>query len=67
MDIGAISSALTAVKSYGAYPTGSLAQVASVKMLDNAMEPTEALNAQMIKMMEQSVKPNLGGIIDFRV
>ena len=67
MNIGALSSALSAVNTYGTYSTGSLAQVASVKMLDKAMENTEALNAQMIKMMEQSVNPNLGGNIDISV
>lgn len=67
MDIGAVSSALSAVNSYGLYSTGSLAQVASVKMLDKAMESSEAVNAAMIKMMEQSVMPNLGGNIDISI
>lgn len=67
MDIAAVSSALSVVQSYGAYSTGSLAQVASIKMLDNTMEMNEALNAQLISMMEQSVNPNLGGNIDIRV
>lgn len=67
MDIGAISSALSAVNSYGVSSIGTVAQAASVKMLDNAMESTEAVNAQMIKMMEQSVMPNVGGNIDISV
>ena len=67
MDIAAVSSALSAVQSYGSYATGSLAQVASIKMLDNTMEMSEAMNAQLISMMEQSVNPNLGGNIDIRV
>lgn len=67
MEIGAVSSALSAVSSYGMSSMGSIAQVTSVKMLDNAMEMSEAVNAQMIKMMEQSVMPNLGGNIDISV
>jgi hypothetical protein len=67
MDIAAVSSALSAVQSYGAYSTGSVPQAASVKMLDNAMEISEAMNAQLISMMEQSVNPNLGGNIDIRI
>lgn len=67
MEISAVSSALSAVQSYGAYSTGSVAQVASVKMLDNAMELSETMNSQLISMMEQSVNPNLGGNIDIRI
>ena len=67
MDIAAVSSALSAVQSYGAYPTGSLAQAVSIKMLDNTMELNESMNAQLVSMMEQSVNPNLGGNIDIRV
>lgn len=67
MDIAAVSSALSAVQSYGAYSTGSIAQVASIKMLDNAMEMNEAMNSQLIGMMEQSVNPNVGNNIDIRI
>ncbi len=67
MDIAAVSSALMAVQSYGPYASGSLAQAVSVKMLDNAMEMNETINAQLVSMMEQSVNPNLGGNIDIRV
>ena len=67
MDIAAVSSALNVVQSYGPTSTGSLAQVASIKMLDNAMEINESMNAQLISMMEQSVNPNLGANIDIRV
>lgn len=67
MDIAAVSSALSAVQSYGSYSTGSLAQVASIKMLDNAMEMNEAMNSQLISMMEQSVTPNVGSNIDIRI
>ena len=67
MDIAAISSALSAVQSYGSFSTGSLAQAVSIKMLDNTMEMSEAMNAQLVSMMEQSVNPNVGGNIDIRV
>ena len=67
MDIASVSSALSAVQSYGPYATGSVAQAVSVEMLDQAMEMNEAMNSQMISMMEQSVNPNLGGNIDIRV
>lgn len=67
MDIAAVSSALSAVGSYGISSIGSVPQAVSVEMLDNAMETNEAMSSQMIKMMEQSVTPNLGGNIDIRV
>ena len=67
MDIAAVSSALSAVQSYGAFSTGSLSQAVSVKMLDNVMELNETMNSQMVSMMEQSVNPNVGGNIDIRV
>lgn len=67
MDIAAVSSALSAVNSYGISSIGSVPQVASMQMLDKAMETNEAVSASMIKMMEQSVMPNLGGNIDIRV
>lgn len=67
MDIAAVSSALSVLQSYGSAPTGSLAQAVSIKMLDTTMEMSEAMNAQLVSMMEQSVNPNLGGNIDIRI
>lgn len=67
MDIAAVSSALSAVSSYGIESMGSVSQMVSVEMLDNAMEANETMSSQMIKMMEQSVMPNLGANIDIRV
>ena len=67
MDIAAVSSALSAVQSYGAYASNSLPHAVSLKMLDNTMELSESMNAQLISMMEQSVNPNLGSNIDIRV
>ena len=55
MDIAAVSSALSAVSSYGITSIGSVPQAVSVEMLDNAMEANEAMSSEMIKMMERSV------------
>lgn len=67
MEIAAVSSALSAVSAYGPYSTGSLAQAVSIEMLDQTMEMNEAMNSQLISLMEQSVNPNLGGNIDIRI
>lgn len=67
MNIASVSSALSAVQSYGTASVTSVPQAASIKMLDKTMEMSEAMNAQLISMMEQSVNPNLGGNIDIRV
>ena len=70
MDIANVSSALSAVSSYniGTSPSPvSLPEVVSVAMLDMTMELNEQLNAQMMKMMEQSVNPHLGANIDIRI
>ena len=44
-----------------------LMQQVGVKMLDNAMEVQKEQNDSMIKMMEQSVQPNLGANFDVSV
>lgn len=67
MEISAVSSALSAVSSYGPSSMGSVAQAVSVEMLDQAMELSEAVNSQLISLMEQSVTPHLGGNIDIRL
>ena len=67
MDIAAVSSALSAVGSYGISSIGSVPQVASMEMLGKAMETNETMGAQMIKMMEQSVTPHLGQHFDMTV
>ncbi len=41
--------------------------VIDTKMLSNALDMAEESGAAMIKMMEQSVNPNLGQNIDLRV
>ena len=67
MEISSVSSALSAVSSYGTASIGSVAQAVSVEMLDQAMELSEAVNSQLISLMEQSVTPHLGGNIDIRL
>lgn len=67
MDIAAVSSALSAVNSYAPTSMGSVAQTVSVEMLDQAMDLSEAMNSQLITLMEQSVTPHLGANVDFRI
>lgn len=70
MDIANVSSALSTVSSYNigtSVSSVSLPEVVSVAVLDMTMELNEQLNAQMMKMMEQSVTPHLGGNIDVRI
>jgi len=67
MEIAAVSSALSAVSSYAPSQMGSVSQAVSVEMLDQAMDMNEAMNTQLISLMEQSVNPHLGGNIDIRL
>ena len=64
MDITNVSSALSAVNTAS---IGSLAQTVSIKMLDQTMELSEAMNHQLVSLMEQSVTPHLGGNLDILV
>lgn len=64
MDITNVSSALSAVSEYS---SGSPTSAVSVKMLDNALDMNEALNQDMIRMMELSVNPNVGSNFDMSV
>jgi len=67
MEIAAVSSALSALSAYGPFATGTLGEAISIKMLDQTMEMSEAMNAQLVQAMEQSVTPNLGANIDVRI
>lgn len=67
MEIAAVSSALSAVNTYAPSSIGSVAQTVSVEMLDQTMEMNEAMNSQLISLMENSVTPHIGGNIDLRV
>ena len=55
MDIAALSMNLSQMK---------VAQEASMSVMKMAMETAESDAAEMIKMMEQSVVPNVGSNID---
>lgn len=67
MEIASVSSALSALSAYGPFATGTLGEAISIKMLDQTMEMSEAMNAQLVQAMEQSVTPNLGANIDIRI
>ena len=41
-----------------------LMQQVGIKMLDKTMEMADTMNQSMVKMMENSVAPHLGGNID---
>jgi hypothetical protein len=62
MDIMNVSSALSAVQLSDS--TSSLTGSVSMKMLDNALDMNQTMNDSMVKMMENSVTPYLGGNID---
>ena len=67
MDLVNVSSALSTLSAYDASSSvsqGSLAYAVGTAVLDNQLEMNEELNASMIRMMEQSVTPHLGGNID---
>jgi len=58
MDIGALSTALS---------QSSLKQAVGISVLKMAKEQTVTEGQALVKMMEQSVNPNLGGNIDIKV
>lgn len=64
MEIGAINSALSAVTTS---KTGTVAAETSMAMLDKSLELNEAMNQSMIKMMENSVTPAIGGNFDMLI
>ena len=56
-----------AVSSLNSTTPGSLSETVGVKMLAEQMDMAEVQGAAMVKMMEQSVTPELGGNIDVSV
>lgn len=58
MDIGALSTALS---------QSSLKQAVGISVLKMAKEQTVTEGQALVKMMEQSINPNLGGNIDIKV
>lgn len=65
MDLMNVNSALSAAQSYSS--VNSVSSAVSVKMLDKALDMNESLNDSMLKMMENSVTPYLGGNFDMSV
>ena len=64
MNIGNVNSALSAIN---ASEPSSLMESVGVKMLDKSLYASVSMNDSMIRMMENSVTPYLGGNIDVSV
>ncbi len=64
MNIGNVGSALSAIN---ASEPSSLMESVSVRMLDKALDSSASMNDSMIRMMENSVTPHIGGNIDLSV
>ena len=67
MDFAGLDAALGTVSQYdstSAVNSASLAYTVGVEMLDKSLELNQALSDGMVKMMENSVTPYLGGNID---
>lgn len=64
MEIGAINSALSAVTTS---KPGSVVAETSMAMLNNTLDINNAMGQSMIKMMENSVNPAVGGNFDMSV
>lgn len=67
MDFANVSAALGTLSAYDAsssVSSGSLAYAIGTEMLSQSLELNEALGASMVRMMERSVTPALGGNID---
>lgn len=64
MEIAGVSAALGALSQ--ASPTSLVSQT-SLKMLDMSLSSGEQMGQDIVKMMENSVTPYLGGNFDMRV
>jgi len=58
MDIAALSTAMS---------QSSLSQAVNIRVLKMSNDQSMQNGLALIKMMEQSVQPNLGGMIDIRI
>jgi hypothetical protein len=58
MDIAALSTSMS---------QASLAQAVGIKLVNLAKDQAVQQGNDVVKMMEQSVNPNLGGKIDIRI
>ena len=64
MNIGKVNSALSAIN---ASEPSSLMESVGMKMLDKTLDTSASMNDSIIRMMENSVTPYLGGNIDVSV
>ena len=64
MNIGNVKTAHSAVKASGLC---SLMESVGMKMLDKTLDTSASMNDSIIRMMENSVTPYLGGNIDVSV
>lgn len=68
MDYMNLDSTLSALSANEAISgPGSLSVAVGTKLLDQSMELNEQMSDSMVKMMENSVNPNLGANIDIRI
>lgn len=59
-----ITNVIPALRDVQASAPSSMQECVSIKMLDNAMDLDAVMSQGMVKMMENSVTPHLGGNID---
>lgn len=59
-----ITNVIPALHDVQASAPSSMQERVSIKMLDNAMDLDAVMSQGMVKMMENSVTPHLGGNID---
>lgn len=64
MEIAGVSAAISTLNQ--ASPTSLVSQT-SLKMLDMSLSSGEQMGAEMVKMMEKSVTPYLGGNFDMSI
>lgn len=64
MDFSGMNAALSAVNSTS---PSSVAGLTSMKMLSNTIDASEQMGTELVKMMENSVTPYIGGNIDLSV
>ncbi len=57
MDIGVLSMALSQM---------NVRQEANVSLMKKTLDQSETNSAQVVKMLEQSVQPHLGGSVDLK-
>lgn len=70
MDFGNMDLALSTLSAYDSSSSvsqGSLAYAVGTKLLANSLDMNQQLGDSMVKMMENSVTPGVGGNIDVYV